>query len=426
MGKFSQMQLGKFLELKRGYDLPGKNRIKGPYPVVSSSGISDFHQENKVAGPGVITGRYGTIGQVFFVEDDFWPLNTTLYVRDFKGNIPRFAYYFLKTLNWEQFNDKSGVPGVNRNDVHKEIVLVPTPSDQKQIAEILGTLDDKIELNQQMNETLEEMARALFRDWFIDFGPTRRQMDGATDPAAIMGHAFPDDKAAALASLFPARLGENGLPERWLFSDVGSEFDIVMGQSPPGDTYNEAGHGLPFFQGRRDFGFRFPSRRVYCTTPKRVSGRDWTLLSVRAPVGDINRAAEMCAIGRGVGAFLHKDILHSFTYYTGLALRTELQSYDKDGTVFGSINQKQFKSLKVVRPTDGLAVSFDQIIQPIDEKIRANTEENRTLAEIRDLLLPKLMSGEIQLKNAPMVQDTLDGKSIESSQLAILKHKPKK
>ena len=276
--------------------------------------------------------------------------------------------------------------------------------EQMAIGAALSELDDKIELNRRMNETLEEMARALFRDWFVEFGPTRRQIAMkekglATDPDAIMGHAFPPEKATTLAPLFPAKLGDDGLPEGWSYSDVGTEFDVEMGQSPPGDTYNETGDGLPFFQGRRDFGFRFPSRRVYCTAPKRISGRDWTLLSVRAPVGDINRAVEQCAIGRGVGAFLHKAGLHSFTYYTGLALRTELQSYDKDGTVFGSINQKQFKGLQVVVPEGNLCAHFEEVAKPIDDKIRLNTEENQTLAEMRDLLLPKLMSGEIRLKD---------------------------
>ena len=141
----------------------------------------------------------------------------------------------------------------HRNDVHQEIVRVPTPSDQKQIAEILGTLDDKIELNRRMNETLEEMARALFRDWFIDFGPTRRQMDGATDPAAIMGHAFPDDKAAALAPLFPARLGEDGLPEGWGEKPVSNYGKLKGGKQLPKTEFVYDGE-FPVFGGAGHMG----------------------------------------------------------------------------------------------------------------------------------------------------------------------------
>lgn len=319
------------------------------------------------------------------------------------GVDPLYLHYTLEAHRRELANNL-GVTGIGAGkfdtDFLKQLSFVHREKgEQEEIGRLASAYDRKIELNRRMNETLEEMARALFRDWFVDFGPTRRQIEGETSPAAIMGHAFPPEKAETLAPLFPAKLGDDGLPEGWTFSDVGSEFDVVMGQSPPGDTYNEIGEGLPFFQGRRDFGFRFPSRRVYCTDPKRISGRDWTLLSVRAPVGDINRAAEKCAIGRGVGAFLHKGGLHSFTYYTGLALRAELQSYDKDGTVFGSINQKQFKGLQVVVPEQGLAARFDEIAKPLDDKIRLNTKENQTLAEMRDLLLPKLMSGEIRLKD---------------------------
>ena len=405
-------KLGNYIDFTNGKTSP-ERYDRGRYAVFGSNGEIGRSDQKNSPESTIVIGRVGSYcGSVHFSTRPCWVTDNAIKAISKKPAEGRFWYFALFNQKLHDLRSGSGQPLINQTSLKAVELPVPDQTARLQIGELLGSLDDKIELNRQMNETLEEMARALFRDWFIDFGPTRRQMDGATDPAAIMGHAFPDDKAAALAPLFPSRLGEGGLPERWLFSDVGSEFDVVMGQSPPGDTYNEAGHGLPFFQGRRDFGFRFPSRRVYCTTQKRVSGRDWTLLSVRAPVGDINRTAEMCAIGRGVGAFLHKDILHSFTYYTGLALRTELQSYDKDGTVFGSINQKQFKSLKVVRPTDGLADAFEQIIQPIDEKIRANTEENRTLAEIRDILLPKLMSGEIQLKDAPMVQDTLDGQPI--------------
>jgi type I restriction enzyme S subunit len=340
-------------------------------------------------------------------------------------NDAQYVYYLSRYEPFRKFAEQgmegtSGRQRVTWQTLSDFEIPYLAPNERVALGEVLAALDDKIELNRRMNEVLEAMARALFRDWFVDFGPTRRQIEGATDPAAIMGHAFPAGdmpaevgtgsasgisttkplNATTLAPLFPAKLGGDGLPEGWLYSDVGTEFDVEMGQSPPGDTYNETGDGLPFFQGRRDFGFRFPSRRVYCTAPKRISGRDWTLLSVRAPVGDINRAAEKCAIGRGVGAFLHKAGLHSFTYYTGLALRAELQSYDKDGTVFGSINQKQFKGLRVVVPSQSLAARFDEIAKSMDDKIRLNTEENQTLAALRDLLLPKLMSGEIRLKDA--------------------------
>ena len=123
--EWREAALGDIIELKRGYDLPQQNRVNGTVPIVSSSGISDYHSVPRVNGPGVVTGRYGTIGEVFYIREDFWPLNTTLYVRDFKGNDPRFVSYLLRTINFLAYSDKAAVPGVNRNHLHSERVFVP-------------------------------------------------------------------------------------------------------------------------------------------------------------------------------------------------------------------------------------------------------------------------------------------------------------
>ncbi|TCO13445.1 type I restriction enzyme S subunit [Camelimonas lactis] len=334
------------------------------------------------------------------MREDFWPLNTALYARDFQGNIPRFVYYFLQGIDWEKFNDKSGVPGINRNDVHRESVFVPPLDQQKQIVSVLGALDDKIELNRRMNETLEAMAQAIFRDWFVDFGPVRRKMAGVSDPVAIMGGLTPDpSRAAELAALFPDQLGDDGLPEGWRPATVGSAFNLTMGQSPPGDTYNENGDGLPFFQGRTDFGFRFPEPRKFCTHPTRTARPDDTLISVRAPVGDLNMAWEECCIGRGVAAARHKAGGKTYTYYAMKALQPDLVQFDNEGTVFGAINKKQFEQLVVVEPGDKLTSAFEALAAPLDDRLRSGAAENRTLAETRDYLLPRLMSGEVRVRD---------------------------
>ncbi|KZY94492.1 hypothetical protein A3748_03320 [Erythrobacter sp. HI0077] len=260
------------------------------------------------------------------------------------------------------------------------------PTVQRAVAIFLGDIDDKIELNRRMNETLEAQARALFRDWFVDFGPVKAKMAGDTPYLA------PD-----LWSLFPNRLDDDGVPEGWKRSTVGASFDLTMGQSPPGDTYNDDGEGLPFFQGRTDFGFRYPQNRKYCDAPKRVAEAEDTLVSVRAPVGDINLAWEKSCVGRGVAALRHKSGSPSFTYYSAAALRSELEIYQHTGTVFGAINKKQFEALKTVEPGVAVLKAFDELAGPIDQKIRTNETECRTLTRTRDLLLPKLMSGEIRV-----------------------------
>lgn len=138
------LSLGKVLELKRGYDLPAYERQPGQIPIVSSSGVSGYHNIPKVLGPGVVTGRYGTLGQVFYLDQDFWPLNTTLYVKDFKGNDPQFIALLIETLNFGDFNDKSAVPGVNRNTLHMEMVALPRLDEQKKMARTITTLAGSI------------------------------------------------------------------------------------------------------------------------------------------------------------------------------------------------------------------------------------------------------------------------------------------
>ena len=269
---------------------------------------------------------------------------------------------------------------------------------QKMISNLLYRFDQKIELNRKMNETLEEMAQAVFQDWFVDFGPVKRKAKGITDPVAILGGFIPDPiKAQKIASLFPDQFAEDGLPEGWVQSKLGHEFNVTMGQSPPGSTYNEINEGLPFFQGRRDFGFRFPKNRVYCNKPSRIAEKDWTLVSVRAPVGDINRSHEKSCIGRGVSTLIHKSGLASYTYYYALALRRVFENYNSNGTVFGSINKKQLEDITILAPNLSIVQTFDDLITGVDQLILNNTDQNHTLSEMRDLLLPKLMSGEISV-----------------------------
>ena len=167
VSEWKKCSLGDAITFQRGFDLPSQKRQNGCVPIYSSSGITGFHSESMTRSPGVITGRYGTIGEVFFCEQDFWPLNTTLYVKDFKNNEPKFIYYFLKTFNFAEYNDKSVIPGINRNHLHEALIFLPPLSEQCAIAAVLSSLDDKIDLLRRENKTLEAMAETLFRQWFV-------------------------------------------------------------------------------------------------------------------------------------------------------------------------------------------------------------------------------------------------------------------
>lgn len=392
MSNWISGKLGDFIQLQRGYDLPEYDREQGNVPVVTSSGISGTHSIAKVKGPGVVMGRYGTLGNIYYVEDDYWPHNTTLFVKNFGGNDPRFIAYFLRTLHYQAHSDKSSVPGLNRNDLYTISVAIPSLPEQKDIARILGALDDKIELNRRMNATLEATARALFKSWFVDFDPVRAKAEGRQ----------PEGMDAETAALFPDDFEESALgliPVGWRVSTVGDEFKIIMGQSPPGDTYNENGEGMPFYQGRRDFGFRFPTQRVYCTRPTRFAEAGDTLVSVRAPVGDLNMALVPCSIGRGVGAMRHRSDSRSFTYYAAHFLKPYFDYYNGEGTVFGAINSADFRKIPFLYVPSALVEQFDRLVSAFDDSIENNERSNVSLAETRDTLLPKLISGEVRVRS---------------------------
>ena len=272
-----------------------------------------------------------------------------------------FVYYLSRYPEFRNFaivrmEGSSGRQRVPAPTLKKYTFAYPSYDEQRAIAHILGSLDDKIELNRRMNETLEAMARAIFKSWFVDFDPVCAKAEGR-DPLSACGHAQAGGLPAEIATLFPDSFQGSDLgaiPKGWEPSTIGSEFNLTMGQSPPGKTYNETGDGPPFFQGRRDFGFRFPINRVYCTAPKRLADHGDTLVSVRAPVGDINMAMVRCCVGRGVAGIRHKSGSRSYTYYAMHTLSDRFARFEAEGTVFGAINKKQFEGLRWLSPPGDL------------------------------------------------------------------------
>ena len=305
---------------------------------------------------------------------------------------PRFLFYSLLNHREDFIRIASG--GAQRNLsgslIRRFALNAPPLAEQKAIAAVLGALDDKIELNRRMNATLEAMARALFQSWFVDFDPVRAKLDGRK-PTGF------DDATAALFSNSFQESSLGHIPKGWTAGTVVEGFNLTMGQSPPGDTYNEEGNGLPFYQGRTDFGFRFPTRRIYCSDPTRYAKSGDTLVSVRAPVGDINMANEECCIGRGVAAVRHKSGATSFTYHSMANLYPDFACFEAEGTVFGSINKDSFEKLRFVMPPDEIVAAYERQAGPLDEQIRTLENQSRTLATLRDTLLPKLLSGELSV-----------------------------
>ena len=190
-----------------------------------------------------------------------------------------------------------------------------------------------------------------------------------------------------------SELGE--IPESWRIGKLGDEFKILMGQSPPGESYNKNGEGMIFFQGRTDFGFRFPSKRLYTTQPKRIAEKYDVLVSVRAPVGDVNVAFERCCIGRGLSAVNCKH--KSYCLYKMKSLKKVFALFESEGTVFGALNKEDFNRIKNILPEEGIIQKFENIVQSMYNKIYINASGIHKLTSLRDLLLPKLMSGQIRV-----------------------------
>lgn len=356
----------------------------------------------KISRPGdVIFTSKGTVGRFAFVEETtprfvYSPQLSYWRSQDFNTIDPRFLFYWMQSSEFiyqvERVKGQTDMADyVSLRDQREMIIALPCISEQRAIARILGSLDDKIDLNQRMNRTLETMTKAIFKNWFVDFDPIVAKADGRQ----------PYGMNVETAALFPSQFKNSELgqiPQGWQVSVVGDEFDIVMGQSPPGKTYNEIGEGITFYQGRTDFGFRYPSPRVYCTAPTRFANPGDTLVSVRAPVGDINMANNRCSIGRGLSSIRHKGNSKSYTYYSMSFLRDEFDIFEGEGTLFGSMSGAGFRAVNIIAPPEIVIDSYERTVYPLDQLIENNELETNLLVNIRDTLLPRLLSGEIRVK----------------------------
>lgn len=282
------------------------------------------------------------------------------------------------------------MPSLNTSIMENLQIVVPQRREQIAIGELLSDIDAKIAINKRLSQNLELVATAMFKSWFVDFDPVHAKARGEQ----------PEGMDSETAALFPDSFEDSELgpiPFGWVVSTIGETSNLFMGQSPPGESYNETGDGLPFFQGRTDFGPRFPTERVYTTAGKRFAKAGDTLISVRAPVGDANQALTECVVGRGVAAIRHNSDSEIYTYTLLSSLRPKLEYFNGEGTVFGAINRKDFEELAVVEPSAELVESFENLLGPSNALIRQLHDENLTLSRLRDSLLPRLISGDLEI-----------------------------
>ena len=283
---------------------------------ITQDGVENSSTKLAKKGSTVIAtaGQGYTRGQASYLMTDTY-MNQSVIACEPDQNfvLPLYLYYNLDN-RYEEFrllSDGTSTRGGLSGWILKRMEIeLPSIHEQRKIIDILEPLDRKIEINNNINENLEAQAQALYANMFIQ-----------------------------------------NTSDQWSEGVLSDVADITMGQSPKGDTYNEDGVGTVFFQGRGEFGFRFPTRRLFTTDPKRMAQPNDVLMSVRAPVGDLNVAYEPCCIGRGLGAIHSKDGHQSFILYTVFSLQEKLDMFNGEGTVFGSINRDALNSMPIIIPT---------------------------------------------------------------------------
>lgn len=372
-------KLGDVLTLQRGFDLPQQSRREGTVPIVTSSGITGYHDVAKVKSPGVVTGRYGTLGEVFYVKEDFWPHNTALYVRDFKGNDPLFVSYFLRTLSLAAQNVAGAVPGVNRNALHLLPVRVPPLPIQRKIAGILSAYDDLIEVNTRRIALLEEMAAGLYREWFVRF-------------------RFPGHEGVRLVES-AAGLAPEGWEVRLLADAARIHRDNINPDQFPDETFAhfsipayDKGHMPVFEKGETIKSGKFllsqpcvllsklnpRIQRVWFAEPeaanRAICSSEFLVLTAKPPANRVFLYA-MCS---------SQEFLDVFA---GLALGTS--------TSHQRAKPDDLLKLPWTSPPTSIMTEFARQVEPMLDQMSLLREKNANLRRTRDLLLPRLVAGEV-------------------------------
>jgi type I restriction enzyme S subunit len=367
-------RLGDVITLKRGHDLPESQRQGGEVPIVSSSGITGYHNEPKAKAPGVVTGRYGTFVEVFYIEQDYWPLNTALYVTDFKGNHPRFVAYFLQNVLRNYQSDKAAVPGVNRNDLHDMKVRSTDPQSQGRIGSILSAYDDLIENNRRRMALLEEAARQLYREWFVRL-------------------RFPGHEHTHIT---------DGAPEGWEKTNASQAMSILSGRTPKTSVPDFWDGDIPFYT-PKDASDHCYVLETECSVTElglknynsRLYPRDTIFISARGTVGKLNLAYQPMAMSQSCYALVGQGHVSQFFLYCALRESIKHLKQHAVGAVFNAIVVDTFKRIPFLMPDAKSVKLFEKTVAPMLNQVGNLIQQNQKLRAARDLLLPRLMSGEI-------------------------------
>jgi type I restriction enzyme S subunit len=388
--EWRNIAFGDFIALQRGHDLPDQDRRPGIVPILGSFGVTGFHDTVKAKAPGVTVGRSGaSFGVAAYTEKDYWPLNTALYITDFKDNDPKFVFYFLKLFDFSGYNSGSAQPSLNRNNLYGIPIRVPPKPTQKHIADFISALDDNITLLRETNATLEAIAQAMFKSWFVDFDPVHAKQQGRA----------PEGMDEATAALFPDSFEESELglvPMGWehvSLKEVVSIFDSrripIAGQERAKKKGPHPYYGAAALM---DYVDDYLFDGVYLLTGEDGSVADELGYPITQYVWGkiwVNNHAHVLQGKDGVS-----------TEHLMLFLRrTNIQPYIT-GAVQAKLSQSNMWRIMFLKPSRPMSECFGKLIAPLYTRLRHNSEQAQTLATLRDTLLPRLISGQLRLPAA--------------------------
>lgn len=383
---WNQIRLGDFVTLQRGHDLTASDRKQGNVPVMGSAGVTGYHNKALVKGPGVTIGRsgVGSMGVVNYCQGDYWPHNTVLYVTDFKGNYPLFAYYFFKSMDLRSFDSGSAQASLNRNYLYPTIISIPSYNLQKDIADFLFDLEKKIELNNATNRTLEFMARAVFDHFFMEFEP-----------------------------LIP---NPNSTHQGWTYETMENYcLTVTRGVTP---KYSP-GSGRLIINQRANRGTEIDWNELKELTPdldvpseKYASKYDVLVNSLgEGTLGRIHLFLEdwaTLAVDQHMSICRTSSPAKSLYIYYLLSSpigQDRIEAVKTGSTGMTMLNISKLREFDFLSPPDALLTRFSNFALPIWDKITSNQKESRTLASLRDSLLPKLMRGEVRVSSTDLETD---------------------
>ena len=356
-----------FVALNRGFDLPIQNRVTGKYPVIASTSITDFHSDFKVKGPVVTTGRSGALGEVLYFDYESWPLNTTLYSKNFYGNDPKFVYYKLKTLDLAQYNSGSGVPTLNKNHLDTIEIKIPNLETQQKIASVLSAYDDLIENNNKRIKVLEQMAQKLYTEWFVNF-------------------KFPDHEKVKMVDSGNPDFGM--VPEGWEVKKLSEISSFKKGKNITKNTITEG--SIPVVAGGLEPAY-------FHNTPN-ASAPVLTISASGANSGFANIYFQN--IWASDCSYLnYKNTDYLFFIYTLLKVNQKKLFELQRGSAQPHVYPKDIEGLKFVLPKDQKILSdFEKISKDMYQGIRILKSKNQNLKSARDFLIPQLVGGKLLIK----------------------------